>query len=332
MSAYENVLGTWHSTFLAYDPGKKTFIHTLMPTSPLFYEICDSRIALLCSDKDERKYMAYTPDVGFFPSDNAFFFDLIENAPGSIGIKLEDKFLSARENGSISLMDWNNVWEQFSIGSSHKHGITSLYFGEYMRRRGDKPLSLVCCCGPMPYADDWFSTDIQEDPAKHIFMLDIASAPFPFANNTFNYIFIEHGTEHVDLEGLGTFINESFRILKPNGVLRIATPSLENWIKYYLFNSEEHDRITNFVYDKWMKKAKNMGLSNKALPFNNVMHNFCHVLVLDFETHKNILIKAGFVSVTREKMHVSNWRELNNIERRSDYFSEFETLVMEARK
>lgn len=49
----------------------------------------------------------------------------------------------------------------------------------------------------------------------------------PFSDNTADYIFAEHVVEHIPYYTAINFFKECLRVLKPNGVLRITTPSLE---------------------------------------------------------------------------------------------------------
>ena len=49
---------------------------------------------------------------------------------------------------------------------------------------------------------------------------------FPFAAETFHYIFSEHLIEHLTLEEGEAFLRECFRCLKVGGRIRIATPDL----------------------------------------------------------------------------------------------------------
>lgn len=105
---------------------------------------------------------------------------------------------------------------------------------------------------------------------------------------------------------------------------------MDNWIKYYIFDDPEFDKITNSAMQRWPKSFAN--IRSKALAINNAMRNWGHQLLLDFPTMKNILNCSGFKLVEKEKVHHSKWKQLNNIERRYDFYSDFETLVIEARK
>jgi len=149
-------------------------------------------------------------------------------------------------------------------------------------------LKLTCCVGATNYWQDWFCTDLAENPANNIWALDITK-PFPFEDNIFSYIFIEHGMEHIDFEGLLTCFSECYRILKKGGVFRFTSPTLDNWIKFYLTDNELTRWMTVVTAQLWIKKAAELGVYSKALAFNNAMRNFGHQLLLDFATYNTLL-------------------------------------------
>ncbi len=79
----------------------------------------------------------------------------------------------------------------------------------------------------------------------------------PFEDNTFDLVYHSHVLEHFSKEDGETLISECFRVLKPNGVLRIAIPDLERIAKKYLLFLEQgisnpNDEIIRANYE-WMK-------------------------------------------------------------------------------
>ncbi|MDX2197103.1 MAG: methyltransferase domain-containing protein [Cytophagales bacterium] len=57
--------------------------------------------------------------------------------------------------------------------------------------------------------------------------------PFPFENDSFEVVYHSHVLEHIPSNKAKAFINECFRVLKPNGIIRIAVPDLEQIAKNY---------------------------------------------------------------------------------------------------
>ena len=56
----------------------------------------------------------------------------------------------------------------------------------------------------------------------------------PFENNSFDLVYHSHVLEHFSKQDGENFIMECLRVLRPNGVLRIAIPDLEQIAKLYL--------------------------------------------------------------------------------------------------
>ncbi len=56
----------------------------------------------------------------------------------------------------------------------------------------------------------------------------------PFETNMFEVVYHSHVLEHFSQEDGKKFIQECYRVLKPNGIIRIAVPNLEQIAKLYL--------------------------------------------------------------------------------------------------
>lgn len=64
----------------------------------------------------------------------------------------------------------------------------------------------------------------------------------PFTDSEFDVVYHSHLLEHFPKEKAISFIKECYRVLKPEGIIRIAVPDLESISKEYLRNL---DRIIN---------------------------------------------------------------------------------------
>jgi predicted SAM-dependent methyltransferase len=60
----------------------------------------------------------------------------------------------------------------------------------------------------------------------------------PFSPNCFAAVYASHVLEHLTLEHGGEFLAECRRVLRPNGVIRLAVPDLEGIAKLYLESLE----------------------------------------------------------------------------------------------
>ena len=214
---------------------------------------------------------------------------------------------------------------------------TAVGGAEYVNvNQGGATLKLACCVGKSSYGDDWFCTDIEENPQGKVYFLDITKE-FPVDSGTLDYIFIEHGVEHVDFEGLLSCFLECQRTLKTGGILRFSSPSLKNWMKYYFSEGDFVKFITQFATQSFMPQIASMGLYSKALVINNALRSWGHKLVLDFETYSEMLQGVGFSNIKEVPLRQSEHTELQNMERHATagawkIYNEFEVTAVEAIK
>lgn len=78
----------------------------------------------------------------------------------------------------------------------------------------------------------------------------------PFADNSFEVVYHSHVLEHFPKNEAKEFIKECYRVLKPNGIIRIAVPDLEQIVKNYtkLFNEgiSDWDNLQIRADYEWM--------------------------------------------------------------------------------
>jgi predicted SAM-dependent methyltransferase len=61
----------------------------------------------------------------------------------------------------------------------------------------------------------------------------------PFADGSFDAVYHSHVLEHFSKKQAPAFLQECFRVLRPQGVLRIAVPDLEQIVRSYIFALEQ---------------------------------------------------------------------------------------------
>ena len=86
-------------------------------------------------------------------------------------------------------------------------------------------------CGVV-YHPDWINLD-KIPQAPTIQPYDICN-PLPFAEDSIDVCYSSHVLEHLTQEQAQAFIADCWRILKPNGIIRIVVPDLEAIVKAYL--------------------------------------------------------------------------------------------------
>lgn len=180
----------------------------------------------------------------------------------------------------------------------------------------------------------WLNTDLLPVSGDFLF-LDV-TRPFPFENRTFHYIFAEHLIEHVPYHAGALMLRECYRVLKPLGMIRIATPDLETIIG--LHTPEKSAGQQGYI--KWSidRFYANLGSYREAFVINGMFYNFGHSFIYDRATLQTSLEEAGFVDVTACRVGESDDENLRQLESHlgnevgGDVLNEFETMVLEARK
>jgi len=184
----------------------------------------------------------------------------------------------------------------------------------------------------------WLNSDIVKEKLDVIY-LD-ASQKFPIVSGSFDYIFSEHVFEHLNFRGQINYLKECFRILKPGGKIRIATPNVLFLIE--LFN--DNKSLTQKNYIEWnyrtflddLSKDLNNIDHKEVYVVNNYFRDWGHQLIHSPASLHFIVYEAGFSNLILETIHNSRDHNLKNLENHSmqigDEFNQLETMVIEAEK
>ena len=73
--------------------------------------------------------------------------------------------------------------------------------------------------------EGWLNADLEPGSDEVMFIDAVAELPFP--DGVFDYVFSEHMIEHIAYKHGLHMLGEAFRVLKPGGKIRIATPDIE---------------------------------------------------------------------------------------------------------
>jgi predicted SAM-dependent methyltransferase len=65
----------------------------------------------------------------------------------------------------------------------------------------------------------------------------------PFPDNSFDVVYNSQVLEHIPKENAEVFMKECYRVLKPNGIIRVVVPDLENIVNEYM--KLLHENIAN---------------------------------------------------------------------------------------
>lgn len=184
-------------------------------------------------------------------------------------------------------------------------------------------------CGPNPLPG-WLNADLH--PHSEDTIRFDATAPFPFANDTFSHIWCEHTIEHVAKFAGEFMLRECFRVMRPGGRIRIATPDMRFLVALtdpVLFPMQR-DYIAwscrNFAPDMPVCGATVAGF---------FPHFWGHVFIYTAPILWEAMAAAGFVDPVRCELQESGdpaLRNLANDTRMPPGFLALETMTIEGVK
>ena len=149
-----------------------------------------------------------------------------------------------------------------------------------------------------------------------------ASSAYPFPDQSFRHIFSEHFIEHVGPGEATAALRELWRLLEPGGTIRLSTPDLAIYARGYVEGREGRDDQAGANLDRQAAPGSSSGSSgsntffrdwgkivfggartdddtvpappaSKAELFNNIMRNYGHQFIHDFESLRRLAIRAG---------------------------------------
>lgn len=174
----------------------------------------------------------------------------------------------------------------------------------------NKVIKLNLGCGT-DYKEGWVNIDNNSD--NNIEKLDLnwdLRNPLPFKENSVDYIFHEHFIEHLTVEEGIKVTRDLMRVLKPGGVLRIATPDLEKTVDKYLHLPIDKDpTIKNFRLDFIKTRAERINVGFRW---------WGHKWLYDWEELERRLREAGGENLKRCELYKSKHEPLRNLETREE--------------
>ena len=179
--------------------------------------------------------------------------------------------------------------------------------------------------------EGWLNADLVP-MAPSVLPLD-ATQPLPMADASFEFIFSEHVIEHMPYPQGCALLGECWRVLKPGGTLRIATPDLAFLIGLYAGEKSAPQQ----AFMNWSKEAfiPWAPVAEDTFIINNAVRDWGHQFIYDEKVLLRAFTEAGFSSINRCKLMESNHPELSgleNITRTPEGMLALETMVFEATK
>ncbi len=114
---------------------------------------------------------------------------------------------------------------------------------------------------------EWTNIDIVSS-GENVMAYDLKKG-VPFPDESFDLIYHSHVFEHIPKSQADSFIKECIRVLRPNGILRIVIPDLEQIVRNYIrlldsgMNNLESDKIAA-DYDWIMLEMYDQVVRNKS--------------------------------------------------------------------
>ena len=189
----------------------------------------------------------------------------------------------------------------------------------YLRTHDERKLQLGA--GEHPH-EGWLNTDLHGYGRNDLVFLDVRKR-FPLPDASFDLVYSEHMLEHLTYAEGQSCLRECLRVLKPGGVVRIATPSLERIARLY----DGDDLQKRYVHwaVKTLEPETDAPLPGVAI--NNFFRSWGHRFIYDPATLRHALTEAGFVDVEEGRVG-----ELEQHLAEQTEFNEYETFVLEARR
>jgi len=227
-------------------------------------------------------------------------------------------------------------WFLFKLRTSRKKQIAQ-YFANTPLRKLQLGAGINCLpdwLNSEAFVPSSFKLSITTD--KNYIYLDVCQ-PFPMEDNSVDYIFHEHVIEHLNYHQGHFMLKECFRVLKPGGRVRIATPDLQFFVGLYGSGINAEQRLFLKEYVRFNSKVWSHDLNhvrnNEAVFVLN--HNFRawgHQFIYDYATLADALEITGFVETERQAPHKSRDIHLRNLEYRKEIVGILDALIIEARK
>ncbi|NEU06779.1 methyltransferase domain-containing protein [Flavihumibacter sp. R14] len=146
----------------------------------------------------------------------------------------------------------------------------------------------------------WVNIDFS--PAVNVHYVFDCSKELPFATNSVKGLFTEHFFEHLDFnDEVPEFLKEVYRVLEPNGCVRIIVPDAEKYLLGYCSHDWELLKQTRPLDDDLNDLIMGYRYNTKMELINEVFRQGGqHKYAWDFLTMEHVLKRAGFSMVIKQ--------------------------------
>jgi predicted SAM-dependent methyltransferase len=186
--------------------------------------------------------------------------------------------------------------------------------------------------------DDWKTIDIDPNRGDYVINFNNNFTKIPIESNSVDAIYASHIFEHISLYASPLVFKECYRILKPDGYIRIIVPNpIKSMIEYFNrnYNFELFKRRKERNPDYTLFECLREDFISKNHQPNLLKNEYAHQNAWDFESLQKDLNRGGF--------HIENIYEQNYKVSKTTLFNfegtypseaneEYRSLYVEAKK
>ena len=188
------------------------------------------------------------------------------------------------------------------------------------KSRATRYLDIGCGKNTSP---DFINLDYNWAPGVDI-VWDITKG-IPIEDGSLDGIFSEHCFEHISLRDLDFVLAECFRILAPQGTIRIVMPDAELYLRGYA----KETTISNERHLPYAEHDAYNGMYSPIMSVNRIFRDHGHLFLYDFDCLKKLLQHNGFSNIAKREFSCGTNRLLCSKDTKA---REIESLYVEASK
>jgi SAM-dependent methyltransferase len=215
-------------------------------------------------------------------------------------------YLKPRWERRRDKMSQENLKNKWSVVPSYFSEITRWFYNAKKENKLEKLVDervrkIQFGCGGN-FISTWENHDKDVDLRK----------PLPYKNDSADFIFAEHTIEHLFQREAWAFLEESYRILKRGGVIRLSVPSIVRIKRAY---TEELRGTINKFEENYLKVSKSRGWSDGTIKsaVRSLIFNWEHQSLWTPDLLITTLEAIGFHAY-ETNLYKSNFKELENLE------------------
>ena len=140
------------------------------------------------------------------------------------------------------------------------------------------PIKINLGCGERNFGDEWIHIDGSN--YEHIHSHNIVD--LPFGENSVDIIYASHVFEYFDRDEANEVLFKWKKILKPDGILRLAVPDFEKYSELYFKKQITLDQVLGPLFGKWKMNDKETIYHKTTYDFNSLKK------ILENNNFKNI--------------------------------------------